>query len=187
MALPRDAGIGVIAAKNNTFGVTGIAGDASVAGQSVWGKYRKRDRRCGKRYRPGGIVIIELHAPGPADSTPCTCNQTQCNFLPMEYWADNFAAIQTATANHVIVVEAEAMARSISTNRVRRRFNRNVRDSGAILVGASLSSSRTPTCWTNFGDRVDVTTDGRKRHNARVWRRIYRRAWRRRQVLHVRL
>jgi serine protease len=35
-------------------------------------------------------------------------------------------------------------------------FNRNVRDSGAILVGASLSDQRSPTCWTNFGTRVDV-------------------------------
>jgi len=35
-------------------------------------------------------------------------------------------------------------------------FNRNVRDSGAILVGAGTAGNRVPECWSNYGSRVDV-------------------------------
>ncbi len=35
-------------------------------------------------------------------------------------------------------------------------FNTNLNDSGAIWAGASLSDSRTPTCYSNYGDRVNL-------------------------------
>jgi serine protease len=41
-------------------------------------------------------------------------------------------------------------------------FERAVRDSGAILVGASTATSRAPMCWTNYGSRVDVHGWGEK-------------------------
>ena len=36
------------------------------------------------------------------------------------------------------------------------QFDRSVQDSGAIYVGASLSGSRSPSCSTNYGSRIDV-------------------------------
>ncbi len=149
--------VGVIAAKNNTYGVTGIAADAFVGVQSFGSNTANAITTAASVAGAGGVVLIELHAPGPADSTPCTCNLSQCNFLPMEYWPDNFAAIHTATANGVIVVEAGGNGSvNLDDSAYGGAFNLSVRDSGAILVGASLSSSGTPTCWTNFGSRVDM-------------------------------
>ncbi len=155
--------VGVLAAKNNAYGVTGIAADALVGIQSQFnstGGANAANAIAAAANAAGtrGIVLIELHAPGPAVfSCPQNCNPTQCNFLPMEYWSDNFAAIQTATANGVIVVEAGGNGTvNLDDPAYGGAFNRSVRDSGAILIGASLATSRTPTCWTNFGNRVDV-------------------------------
>jgi hypothetical protein len=36
------------------------------------------------------------------------------------------------------------------------KFDRSVRDSGAIMVGAGTSDGRAPMCFTNFGSRVDL-------------------------------
>src|SRR5207237_7783751 len=47
------------------------------------------------------------------------------------------------------------------------RFDRNVRDSGAIMVGAGTGGTgpgvwHAPMCWTNYGSRVDVQGWGQK-------------------------
>jgi hypothetical protein len=75
----------------------------------------------------------------------------------MEYWQGEYDAIATATANGVVVVEAAGNgSANLDDAAYGGRFNRAVRDSGAILVGASTSTTRVPMCWTNFGGRVDV-------------------------------
>jgi hypothetical protein len=38
----------------------------------------------------------------------------------------------------------------------RGRFDRSVRDSGAILVGAGDPTTRSPACFTNHGSRLDI-------------------------------
>lgn len=150
--------LGEIAGVKNGFGVTGITSDAkvgyaSIGSQSTASAITQAATHAGK----GGIVLIELHAPGPANSSPCTCNFSQCNFIAMEYWQAEFDAIATATANGVIVVEAGGNGSSNLDDPVYGGlFNRKVRDSGAILVAASESDARTPTCWTNWGSRIDV-------------------------------
>ncbi|MFP2960763.1 S8 family serine peptidase [Myxococcus sp. 1LA] len=106
----------------------------------------------------GGIVLIEMHSPGPTNpATDCSCNPGQCNYIAMEYWQAEFDAIQTATANGVIVVAA---AGNGSTNLdapvYGGAFDRSFRDSGAIIVGAGTAYTRTPMCWTNHGSRVDL-------------------------------
>ncbi|WP_224371229.1 AbfB domain-containing protein [Hyalangium versicolor] len=150
--------LGVAIGAANGYGVTGIANGASVGvsgigSQSSASAISSAASAVGR----GGVILVELHAQGPADSTPCTCNQGQCNYIAMEYWQDNFDAIATATANGVTVVEAAGNgSANLDEGAYGNAFNRNARDSGAILVGASGASTRAPTCWTNFGSRVDV-------------------------------
>jgi hypothetical protein len=142
----------------NGYGVTGISPAAQAGYESHIGVgVATAVTRAAAAVGPGGIVLIEAHAQGPADSTPCTCNTSQCNFIAMEYWQGEYDAIATATANGVVVVEAAGNgSANLDDAAYGGRFNRAVRDSGAILVGASQGSSRAPTCWTNFGGRVDV-------------------------------
>ena len=150
--------LGEIAGVKNGFGVTGIASDAkvgyaSIGSQSVASAITNAALGAGK----GGIVLIELHAQGPANSSPCTCNTPQCDYIAMEYWQAEFDAIAAATASGVIVVEAAGNGSSNLDDSVYGgRFNRKVRDSGAILVAASESNAGIPTCWTNWGSRIDV-------------------------------
>ena len=63
----------------------------------------------------------------------------------MEYWNDIFDAVNAATASGVIVVEAAGNGEmNLDNARYDDRFNRNVRNSGALFVGAGDSSDRKP-------------------------------------------
>ncbi|AEI65429.1 S8 family peptidase [Corallococcus macrosporus] len=150
--------LGEIVGASNAYGVTGIAhaaqaGYESIGAQSSASAISKAATAAGR----GGIVLIELHSRGPADGTACTCNTSQCNYIAMEYWQANYDAIKTATANGVIVVEAAGNGSAdLDASAYGGRFNRNTRDSEAIVVGGSTATTRSPMCWTNFGTRVDV-------------------------------
>jgi len=149
--------LGVISGQDNGFGVTGIVPNASVGVQSLTGSLSDNITTAATQVGSGGIVLIELQSLGPADATPCTCNVGQCNNIAMEYFQANFAAIETATANGVIVVEAAGNgSANFDDPAYNGFFNRSTRDSGAIMVGASLSTQRSPACFTNFGGRIDL-------------------------------
>ncbi|MFP2927545.1 S8 family peptidase, partial [Pyxidicoccus sp. 3LG] len=150
--------LGEMVGAPNAYGVTGIvhgasAGIEGIGNQSTASAINNAAAAVGR----GGVILIELHAQGPADGTACTCNTTQCNYIAMEYWQANYDAIATATANGVVVVEAAGNgSANLDAPAYGNAFNRNVRDSGAIVVGASTANTRVPMCWTNFGSRVDV-------------------------------
>ncbi|MCY1081847.1 S8 family peptidase [Archangium lansingense] len=156
--------LGEIVGVGNAYGVTGIANQAQagisgVASQSTASAITNAANAAGL----GGVILIELHAQGPSDGTACTCNTTQCNYIAMEYWQANYDAIATATANGVIVVEAAGNgSANLDSSAYGTAFNRTVRDSGAIVVGGSTSTTRAPMCWTNYGSRVDVHGWGEK-------------------------
>ncbi|WP_257451504.1 S8 family peptidase [Archangium lipolyticum] len=163
----RDHGtavLGVMVGARNGYGVTGIAhlariGQQGVATQTVASAITHAAVAAGK----GGIVLVELQARGPRANRHCTCNTAQCNYVPMEYWQANFDAIAQATANGVHVVEAAGNGgANLDSPVYRGAFDRSVRDSGAILVGASSATTRSPMCWTNHGSRVDVHAWGEK-------------------------
>jgi hypothetical protein len=75
----------------------------------------------------------------------------------MEFFGANFDAIKSATARGIIVVEAAGNgSMDLDSSIYGGAFNRLVRDSGAIIVGAGSSGGRVPLCFTNFGSRVDL-------------------------------
>jgi hypothetical protein len=150
--------LGEIVGVANAYGVTGIASSARAGVESIGSQSTASAiSRAATAVGLGGIVLIELHALGPSDGTACTCNTSQCNYIAMEYWTANYDAIRAATANGVIVVEAAGNgSANLDAAAYGGAFNRSVRDSGAIIVGASTATTRAPMCWTNFGSRVDV-------------------------------
>jgi hypothetical protein len=158
------AALGVMVGKANGYGVTGIAhgaqvGHEGIAGQSIASAINRAALAVGR----GGVVLVQLQARGPRSARDCTCNTSQCDEVPLEYWRANFDAIAQATASGVHVVEAAGNGSvDLDSPVYLGAFDRSVRDSGAILVGASTATTREPMCWTNHGSRVDVHAWGEK-------------------------
>lgn len=150
--------MGIMVGRANGYGITGIAhgaqaGHEGIANQSIASAITRAALAAG----PGGVVLLQLQAPGPRSTQNCACNVSQCNEIPLEYWQANFDAIAQATAHGVHVVEAAGNGSvNLDAPEYRGAFDRAVRDSGAILVGASSATSREPMCWSNHGSRVDV-------------------------------
>lgn len=155
--------LGEMVAPANGYGVTGIANLAQAGYESFWAQgVASAIANAATVAGPGGMVLIELHRQGPATpNSPCCPTRNTCDFVPEEYWQDVFDAIAQATANGTIVVEAGGNGSTDLDDPVYGGlFNRSVRDSGAILVGASNALDRAPTCFTNFGSRIDVQAWG---------------------------
>jgi hypothetical protein len=75
----------------------------------------------------------------------------------LEFLQAEYDAIAAATAKGIIVVEAAGNgASNLDDPAYNSLFNRAVRDSKAILVASSLSTSRSPYCSTNWGSRIDA-------------------------------
>jgi hypothetical protein len=105
----------------------------------------------------GEVMLLEIHIGGPDSGEDCVCNCDQFEMVPVEWDAASFDAISTATANGVIVVEAGGNGSMNLDNAIYGgAFNRSLRDSRAIIVGAGTNNGHAPECWTNYGSRVDV-------------------------------
>lgn len=145
--------IGEMAGRNNGFGVTGIATDLQVGGISIGGmSVASAINQASAAISPGDLFLIELHAPGPNSN-----GQGQYGYLPMEYWQDNFDAIQTAAANGRICIEAGGNGEQNLDDPVYQgRFDRTIRYSGAIMVGAGTPTGLVAEWFTNYGSRMDL-------------------------------
>lgn len=110
------------------------------------------------RLAAGDAILVELHAPGP--NSPGT-NDEQKGYIAVEYWDAEFAAIAYAVAKGINVVEAAGNGgEDLNAAIYAGRFDRRVRDSGAILVGAGHSArdvnARSRISWSNYGSRLDA-------------------------------
>jgi hypothetical protein len=145
--------LGVIGGRDNGLGVRGIAPDCSLGTASVRDfPLAEAIAAAADTLALGDVILIELHAPGPNYN-----GVGQFGYVPMEYWQDNFDAILLATAAGVIVCEAAGNGQQDLDGPVYRGlFDRQVRDSGAIMCGASAGSGLNPAWFTNYGSRVDL-------------------------------
>lgn len=145
--------VGEIRAVSNGFGVTGIAHEVEVGGVSI-AELSVADaiNTCAAALDEGDIFLIELHAPGPNAT-----GSGQFGYVCMEFWQDNFDAILLATAGGRICVEAAGNGEQNFDDPVYQNlFNREFRDSGAIICGATHGSDLEPAWFTNYGQRVDL-------------------------------
>ena len=157
--------LGIFSGDRNAFGITGIAANAVAGAASATFdhdelKWNAADAivTAASRLRPGDIILLEMHAPGPrAGSDP----RTQKGFIAVEYWRPEFAAIRYAVQRGIHIVEAAGNGGEDLDHRdYKRRFCREHRDSGAIMVGAGASAlqaqPRSRLSWSNYGSRLDV-------------------------------
>lgn len=176
--------LSIFAGNNNAIGVSGIASDADVfAASASWGHDDSPDQQwrwnvadaihaCIDHLGPGDIILLEMHCPGP--NSP---GVEELGFVAIEYWDDQFAAVQTAVNAGITVIEAAGNgSENLDAAIYGGRFSTAVRDSGAILVGAGfpaiVSKEYSPPhsrfSWSNYGSRVDL----------QGWGGRYRRRWR---------
>jgi hypothetical protein len=153
--------MGEIAAGENGYGMIGAASDVKYGVASAlnpgYSVANAVSAACAS-LSAGDVILIEQHAHGPASGLGCTCNCGQFEYVAMEYWQAEFDAMHNATALGVNVVEAAGNgSMNLDSAIYGGNFNRAVRDSGAIVVGAGTSfGGNAPECWTNYGSRVDV-------------------------------
>jgi len=111
----------------------------------------------GRTLRAGDVMLIRQHAPGPDSGLTAACNVNQFESIAMEFWDANFDAIKHATAKGIVVSEAAGNgSMNLDSPVYNRKFDRSVRDSGAIVAGAGLADARLPQCTANIGSRVDI-------------------------------
>jgi hypothetical protein len=150
--------VGEIVGCDTGFGMKGITPDVTMKlvdwnVEATWGDAVFEGT---SRLFPGEILLIEVQILGPDTGLTCPCNCSQFEYVALEWASDAFDEIQTATANGVLVVEAAGNGSvSLDNAAYGGAFNRAIRDSQALIVGAAMQGSHAPECFTNFGTRVD--------------------------------
>ncbi len=154
--------LGVIGGDENSFGITGISPGANLRAISYHGSSTSQTIiDAADELNAGDILLLEVHRKGPAD-----------DYIAIEWWPDDFAAIVYATSKGIIVVEAagngsedfDADFYNTPQNGFpsswENPFNPNNPQSGAVIVGAGASpssgSDRTILSFSNWGRRVDA-------------------------------
>jgi hypothetical protein len=173
--------VGVIGADQNEFGVTGICPEAHVSAISIFGSTGTAGAivKAVSLLKPGDIILIELHRPGPRAT-----GWGQQGYIAIEWWPDDYDAIKYATSKGIVVIEAAGngaedldhaaydKANAGFPKTWKNPFRRGERDSGAILVGAGApppgthgknhGPDRSRLDFSNYGTAVDAQGWGRE-------------------------
>lgn len=148
--------LGEIIADNDTKGVTGISWGANV------GLAPANTANLG--YNPANAILLTVADGSPGDVILIEQQASVCglpDFGPSEWISSVFDAIQTAVANRFVVVEAAGNGNvNLDQAACGTTFDRTVRDSGAIIVGAgrppNSGADRQRESFSSYGSRVDL-------------------------------
>jgi hypothetical protein len=173
---------GVISSDDNGYGTTGIAPQASLSTVAIFGSDMSSAtaiKRAADALKPGDVMLIELHRPGPRAGAA-----GQFGYIAVEWWPDDYDAILYAVSRGIIVVEAAGNGSQNLDDPAydlpqlgfppswHNPFRRGARDSGAIVVGAgapppgthgdsTLGPDRSRLDFSNFGSMIDAQGWGR--------------------------
>ncbi len=152
--------LGMLGAKDNGWGTTGMIPDAAFYFSPVHpagGSFNVASAilTCLSKVGAGDVLLIEQQESGQSG-----------NFVPSEWDSGVYAAIQTAVANGVIVVEAAGNGSEdlddafYQTAKPGHAPFTAANDSGAIIVGSAKSpwtaDPRTRNDSSTYGDTVDL-------------------------------
>jgi hypothetical protein len=175
--------LGVLGGEHNGRGVSGICAGARLQGVSFFGEgwgTAAAIRKAADSLRPGDILLLEMMRAGP--NTPADAPaDSQLGYVALDYWPDDFAAIEHAVRRGVIVVAAAGNGAQDLDDRSYAGFGGGKRgnpfardglDSGSILVGAGAPPPGThghdfgpDRAWmpfSNWGRAIDAQGWGRE-------------------------
>lgn len=143
--------LGVLGARQNSYGVSGLAPAATLllapANTLQFG------------YDPARAVLLAAAVLEPGDVILLEQQTWACagQLGPLEWIPVVFDAIAAATAQGIVVVAAAGNgAANLDAPGCLGWFDRNLRDSGAIIVGAGSPSTHARLSFSSYGSRVDV-------------------------------
>jgi hypothetical protein len=171
---------GEIGGDLNGFGIIGIAPDAFFRAASFATMPTAAViRQAANLLRPGDIILLEIHRPGPRAT-----GVGQQGYIAIEWWPDDYDAIRYATSRGVIVIEAAGNGAQNLDDPIydvrpagfpaswTNPFRRGARDSGATLVGAGApppgthgrdwGPDRSRLDFSNYGGAIDAQGWGRE-------------------------
>jgi hypothetical protein len=174
--------LGIISGDANSFGITGLAPAAVISASSFTDQSSSTAvKAAADKLSAGDIILLEIHRPGPNAPNPLN---GQLGYIAIEWWPDDFAAIQYAVKKGIIVVEAAGNGAENLDAAIyntpgsgfpaswKNPFNPANPSSGAVLVGAGApppnthgkdwGADRSRLDFSNFGARVDVQGWGRE-------------------------
>ncbi len=156
--------LGEVIGARNAYGVTGIAPATffflvPANCTSGTGGYLLENaiETAASLLEPGDVIILEQQT--GACGGACGRDQVGCG--PVEAEQSVFDAIQRATSLGRIVVEAAGNGRvDLDGPACHKAFDREVRDSGAIVVGAGSAAEHARLSFSSYGSRADVQAWG---------------------------
>ncbi|AKU25032.1 serine protease [Massilia sp. NR 4-1] len=174
--------LGEISGDRNGIGITGIAPEAVISAVAFSMPTATAIRDAADRLRPGDIMLLEIHRPGPRYAFAGRADQL--GYIAVEWWPDDFAAIRYASSKGIIVVEAAGNgAENLDDGLYNTRpagfpatwtnpFNRANPQCGAVVVGAGApppgthgndhGPDRSRLGFSNFGACIDAQGWGRE-------------------------
>ena len=152
--------LGVLGAKRNGYGVTGIVPGASL--RVVPQNTREHGYNSARAISlatgvssPGDVILLEAQT--------CVCNRhcpggdSHSGYGPIEWWQPVYDASALATALGITIVATAGNGDvNLDSSGCQRRFDRTYRDSGAIIVGAGSSRDHSKRPLSSHGSRVDL-------------------------------
>jgi N-acetylneuraminic acid mutarotase len=153
--------LGLLVARDNGFGVTGGVPDAvpRVVSPIFSGSYLPANAVAigAANMKAGDVLVLEQQVRGPNGG----CNEfTQIGCVPPEWIPSVFDAIVVTTQAGKIVVEAAGNGQqNLDAPEFQNRFNRQLFNSGAIIVGAG-DDQHAMLGFSDYGSRVDVQAHG---------------------------
>lgn len=149
------SGGSIIFGDRNEYGVTGIADEVTPTffAALLNGGIANSMSLVLTNGQPNDVVMVVLIVLVPSLG-PGT-------WLPFEFYQSAFDATLTATAlGFHVVVPAGNGNRSLDDPALLGRFDRNFRDSGAIMVAASDGGNMVKASFSNWGSRIDAHSWG---------------------------
>jgi hypothetical protein len=155
--------IGVLGAKNNGWGTTGVAEGADLAFTSVYDEsgfnLPAAILRCVAATVPGDVILLEQQTNGPSGGS---------HYVPIEWYKPYYDAVVFAVGSGRVVVEAGGNGGENLDSLLYQTGNGGhypflaASDSGAIIVGAGKSPAyaadqiRSRESFSNYGARIDI-------------------------------
>jgi hypothetical protein len=165
------ASLGMVCAPHDGQGIDGIAPAAqaylfpSFTFEYPWGVGPAIARSL-QRLSPGDVIFLEQQREGPEYDVNADPSG-QFGMVPVEFYRVDFDAIVLAVNLGITVVEPAGNGfQDLDDALYEGRFDRQVRDSGAIVVCAGAPPSgnygppASPMYFTNFGSRCDAQAHG---------------------------